>query len=88
MSLETAFAAVDMAMKSNDSTGLVFFGGEPLLEKELIYKTVEYSKKRAVEVNYQHKFYYKITTTDCCLTRSFCSSQKTAAWLSASPTTD
>jgi uncharacterized protein len=60
-----------MAMKSNDSTGLVFFGGEPLLEKELIYKTVEYSKKRAVEVNYQHKFYYKITTNGLLLDEEF-----------------
>lgn len=71
MSLETAYAAVDMAMKSNDSTGLVFFGGEPLLEKELIYKTVEYSKKRAAEVNYQHKFYYKITTNGLLLDEEF-----------------
>jgi len=71
MSLETAFAAVDMAMGSSDSSGLVFFGGEPLLEKELIYKTIEYSKKRAAEVNYQHKFYYKITTNGLLLDEKF-----------------
>lgn len=69
MSLETAFAAVDMAMRTTDPTGIVFFGGEPLLERELIYKTVAYARKLSAET--KHKFYYKITTNGLLLDEEF-----------------
>lgn len=70
MSPETAKAAVDMAVKAGgDSTGLVFFGGEPLLCRDLIYDTVAYSKEIAKQNG--HKFYYKITTNGLLLDEEF-----------------
>ena len=41
MTREVAYAAVDLAAESKKPCGLIFFGGEPLLERELIYDTVE-----------------------------------------------
>lgn len=46
MNEKIAFAAVDMAAaNSKKYCGFGFFGGEPMLERELIIKTVEYAKK-------------------------------------------
>lgn len=66
---ETAFAAVDMAAESKKPCGLVFFGGEPLLERELIYDIIEYSQKIRKETG--QTFYYKITTNGTLLDEDF-----------------
>jgi uncharacterized protein len=43
MSEETARAAVDFAARLNPiNTGIIFFGGEPLLRTELIESTIGY----------------------------------------------
>ena len=60
MSKETARAAVDLAAKSMNPSGIVFFGGEPLLCRDVLCDTVEYADRLAREG--KGKFYYKITT--------------------------
>ncbi len=45
MTLNTARAAVDRAAQSTGDVGISFFGGEPLLEKQLIIDTVAYGRK-------------------------------------------
>lgn len=69
MNEETAFKAVELALQSPGPTGLVFFGGEPLLKKELIKKIVSYSAARSKETS--HRFYYKITTNGTLLDEDF-----------------
>lgn len=51
--------------------GLIFFGGEPLLKKDLIYYTV--NKCRKLELEHKHKFhfYFKITTNGYYLDEEF-----------------
>ena len=41
MSEEVVYAACDLAFSKGNIGGLCFFGGEPLLEKELIYKAID-----------------------------------------------
>jgi uncharacterized protein len=66
MSLETAKAAIDLSVsgkfqKQKDaSLGIIFFGGEPLLRRELIIDVIRYC--RAVESRIGQKFYFKINT--------------------------
>lgn len=67
MSLAVAKAAVDMAAKQPGHTGIIFFGGEPLLRRQLIYDTVAYGNS----LNLQGKFHYKITTNGTLLDREF-----------------
>jgi len=69
MSREVAFAAVKLGMEGNNTSGLLFYGGEPLLEKELIYDVVEYAKGIAKKTG--HNFYYKITTNGTLLYKEF-----------------
>lgn len=70
MDIETARKAVDMAaMNKNKSTGIVFFGGEPLLHKELIYETVEYCRWK--EKISDSMFYFKVTTNGLLLDEAF-----------------
>lgn len=61
--------AIDMSARQDESTGICFFGGEPLLEKELINEAVNYSS--AIHKETGHKFYYKITTNGTLLDESF-----------------
>lgn len=69
MSPETAKAAVDLAASLGKRCGIAFFGGEPLLCRDLIEETVEYgeSLKKAGKGD----FYYKITTNGILLDESF-----------------
>jgi len=73
MSAETARRACEMAFDTSGgkSVGIVFFGGEPLLCRELIYRTVSYaeeqSKRRGIPV------YFKITTNGTLLDEEFVS---------------
>ena len=69
MTREIAYAAIELAMKGSKSTGLLFYGGEPLLEKELIYDIVEHNKKITKETG--HVFTYKITTNGILLDEEF-----------------
>nr|MBQ4320043.1 SPASM domain-containing protein [Clostridia bacterium] len=71
MTAETARRACDLAFETSGGkpVGIVFFGGEPLLCRDLIYRTVSYaeeaSKKRGIPV------YFKITTNGTLLDEEF-----------------
>ncbi len=73
MTAETARKAVDMASFGNaaemPSVGIIFFGGEPLTQKDLIYRTVEYCKDRERESGCLYHF--KVTTNGMLLDESF-----------------
>ena len=69
MTREVAFKAIDLAVRNSKTTGILFYGGEPLLEKELIYDIAEYTQKIRDET--AHIFYYKITTNGTLLDRDF-----------------
>ena len=70
MTRDTAFAAVDMAASAAaPSCGLVFFGGEPLIERELICDIVTYSQQ--VRKKTGKTFFYKITTNGTLLDEEF-----------------
>jgi uncharacterized protein len=70
MSEKTLCKAIDFSLKySKINTGLIFFGGEPLLKKDLIYKGIEYSKKK--DPNQGYGFHYKITTNGLLLDDNF-----------------
>ncbi|MCL2856580.1 MAG: radical SAM/SPASM domain-containing protein [Oscillospiraceae bacterium] len=69
MSREVAFAAVKLGMENKSSSGLLFYGGEPLLEKQLIYDIVDHTK--AIKKKTDHTFYYKMTTNGTLLDEEF-----------------
>ncbi len=72
MTPETARAAVDMAsaLSTKDgSTGIIFFGGEPLLCKGLIQETVDYAEGVARDGG--KRFHFKITTNGLLLDDAF-----------------
>lgn len=70
MSRETAFAAVELAARGDPpSAGIIFFGGEPLLCRDLIYDTVAYCRKREKEK--PTRFHFKITTNGLLLDEEF-----------------
>ncbi|MCL2620858.1 MAG: radical SAM protein [Defluviitaleaceae bacterium] len=69
MSLDVAKSAIEFAMKDGDTTGLLFYGGEPLLEKQLIYDIVEHTQ--AIKRKTGHNFIYKITTNGTLLDEDF-----------------
>ena len=69
MTQKTAFAAVDLAASEKKPCGLIFFGGEPLVERQLIYDTVGYSQKLKKETG--QVFYYKMTTNGTLLDEEF-----------------
>lgn len=67
MSEETALKAVDfVAENSLKSCGISFFGGEPLLQKNLIFKCVEHAKTLA-----DKQFHYNMTTNGLLLDEEF-----------------
>ena len=69
MSLKTARAAVDLAAKNAKRAGLIFFGGEPLLYRELIYETTAYARAR--EKKGGCRYFFKITTNGLLLDGEF-----------------
>mgnify|MGYP000871450532 CR=1 FL=1 len=75
MDEETAFRAVDMAMGSGSSVGIIFFGGEPLLHKDLIRRTIQYGEKKQRELLEQGRtgphLHYKVTTNGLLLDEDF-----------------
>lgn len=61
---------LDNVVKNNEKHCQIgFFGGEPLLKKELIYDVVEYAEK--LEKNNDIKFSYTITTNGTLIDRDF-----------------
>ena len=66
---DTIKAAVEMSVKNDESTGICFFGGEPLLEKELIAETMRYTTQIHRETG--HKIFYKMTTNGTLLDEPF-----------------
>ncbi len=71
MTFDTARAAVDLALNSADPRiGLIFFGGEPLLCRDLIEEIVSFSTQKAARTG-RSKVFYKITTNGLLLDESF-----------------
>jgi uncharacterized protein len=70
MSEGVAFKALEMGARlSSDSCGIVFFGGEPLLHKDLISATV--ARARQMEVKETGRFHFKVTTNGALLDERF-----------------
>ena len=70
MTQKTAFKSIDfIADKYPINTGIIFFGGEPLLKKDLIRETIAYCK--AKEKSQEAYFHYKVTTNGILLDESF-----------------
>ena len=69
MTKEIAMAAIKLAMKDGKPTGLLFYGGEPLLEKQLIYDIIEETQK--IKAATGHLFQYKMTTNGTLLDEEF-----------------
>ena len=65
MDFSTAKKAIEMFTEQG-LTGIVFFGGEPLLKKDLIYRIVEFAEDYAPD-----RFHYKITTNGVLLDEKF-----------------
>ncbi len=69
MSEEVLLAACELAFSSGKTAGLCFFGGEPLLEEELIYRALdrcaELSEEKGMPVQYM------MTTNGTLLTERF-----------------
>jgi uncharacterized protein len=75
MSLETAQAAIALGMSElrkkdpEASLGVIFFGGEPLLHRELIAEIVRHCRR--VETETGQLFHFKITTNGTLLDEAF-----------------
>jgi len=69
MPRDVAFAAVKLGMKNTTTSGLLFYGGEPLLERQLIYDVVKYTQ--SIKEKTGHIFYYKMTTNGVLLDEEF-----------------
>lgn len=69
MSDEVVKAACDMIFKDSKSAGLSFFGGEPLLKKELIYYALDICEKKSKETGIP--FACKMTTNGILLDDDF-----------------
>lgn len=66
MSQDVAFSSIDFISENYPpNTGIIFFGGEPLLMKDLIKKTISHCSTKS---NY---FHYKVTTNGLLLDESF-----------------
>lgn len=66
MSQQVAFQTIDfIAEKYPINTGIIFFGGEPLLKKDLIRETIAYSNTKS------GYFHYKVTTNGILLESDF-----------------
>ncbi len=79
MTREAARRAVKMASgltAPGDSTGVIFFGGEPLLHKELIFDTIAYAG--SIERAAGKRFHFKVTTNGLLLDEAFIQKAKQA----------
>ena len=69
MSLDTAKQAVDLAAKDGGHHGIVFFGGEPLLCRELMEQVVDYAEAQMRDGGVF--FHFKVTTNGLSMDESF-----------------
>lgn len=69
MTEEILYAACDLAFSKGTSAGLCFFGGEPLLEKELIDKALDYCTSLSQKTGIP--FQCKMTTNGTLLDEAF-----------------
>ena len=69
MTEEVLFRACDFAFSKGTRAGLCFFGGEPLLKKDLIYKALDYCEKKSRETGIA--FECKMTTNGTLLDEEF-----------------
>ena len=62
MSEEVLLKACDLAFSKGTRAGLCFFGGEPLLKKDLIYKALDYcsEKSKATGIPFDCKMKCKV----------------------------
>ena len=68
MSEEVLYKACDLAFSKGTRAGLCFFGGEPLLKKDLIFKALDYCEKKAAETGI--RFDCKMTSIPANIVRS------------------
>lgn len=79
MTFETAKKAIDIGISSvngkDQSLGVIFFGGEPLLKRDLIKQCIAYC--REAEEKTGQMFHYKITTNGTLLDEEFLTDELT-----------
>jgi uncharacterized radical SAM superfamily Fe-S cluster-containing enzyme len=79
MTQETAFQSIDfIADQYPINTGIIFFGGEPLLKKDLIKETIAYCKSK--EKSQEAYFHYKVTTNGILLDEAFLEYANSRYW--------
>lgn len=82
MTVDVARASIDLALKLSrqqvpgQSLGVVFFGGEPLLCRDLIASTIQYC--RDIESRSGQLFHFKMTTNGALLDEAFLTDPATA----------
>lgn len=69
MTEEVLFKACDLAFSRGQRAGLCFFGGEPLLRKDLIYKALDYCEAKSEQTGM--RFDSKMTTNGTLLDEIF-----------------
>lgn len=69
MTEEVLYKACDLAFSKGTRAGLCFFGGEPLLKKDLIYKALDYCEAKSEETGL--RFDCKMTTNGTLLDEKF-----------------
>ena len=66
MMFETVMAAIEECTRDTENPGIIFFGGEPLLEEELIFRVIAECERRA-----PLRYHYKVTTNGTLMTDEF-----------------
>ncbi len=69
MSEQTLIAACDLAFSKGNKVGLSFFGGEPMMKKNLIIKAIEYCKGKEKQTG--KKPLFKMTTNGTYIDSAF-----------------
>lgn len=81
MTFATVQAAIRLALESHarekpgHSLGVIFFGGEPLLQRDLIVRTVRWC--RAIQADTGQAFHFKMTTNGTLLDEAFFTESET-----------
>lgn len=82
MTLDTAKAAIALALQADQakakdgSLGVIFFGGEPLLKRDLIKQTVRHCKE--IEARTGQFFHFKVTSNGILLDQEFLTDPETS----------
>lgn len=69
MTEEVLYKACDLTFSRGQRAGLCFFGGEPLLKKDLIYKALDYCEEKSLKTGI--RFDCKMTTNGTLLDEPF-----------------